>query len=156
MSKKLRERDIYLQILAQSKLDKKAGKKSVYLPEIVETGFLSSNHDGSVNIWCDRKNKTIGVKDATLEELLWRHSFVNRKIVDIITGEVSFVLKYKAWRSYYGGKPCRKLQVSVHRVLENGFSSRQFKCILTDGKCNSKNCSPNNCKWYWELHEENK
>lgn len=148
--KKAKERDFFIALIKKRDAERKSGVTSVYLPEKIDTGFLSRDHSGTVSVWCDKNEQIVDINETTLEELLWRHKFLDRRIVDVETQAASFVWKYKAWQGFFAGKPSRKMQVSVHRVLEHGFSSRVFKCTLTEGKCHSTNCSIGCRNLYWK------
>ena len=59
MTKKVRERDFFLALMKKREAEKKSGVTSVYLPEQIDTGFLSRDHSGTVSIWSDKQNQTL-------------------------------------------------------------------------------------------------
>lgn len=145
------ERDFFIGLMKKRDAEKKAGVTPVYLPAAVDTGFLSRDHSGTISVWCDRREQNINIDGLDLETLLWRHKFLNRRIIDVKTQSAIFVWKYRAWHGIYAGRPCRKMQVSVHRILEHGFSGRVYKCILVEGKCRNSICAPDCRKLYWNF-----
>ena len=94
--KKAKERDFFIALIKKRDAERKSGVTSVYLPEKIDTGFLSKDHNGTISVWCDKNEQLVDIHETTLEELLWRHKFLDRRIVDVETQTASFVWKYKA------------------------------------------------------------